>query len=274
MTMCIKRFKLIGLLLAIVWFQSAFPSTAVSLTADHRVVIAFNQIPADDFASIRTSFFIYYGHTSHGSQIMSGLSMLENENIGLYRRPSIYEPGTDLGNSGWDQRTRAYLNAHPGTNLVMWSWCGQLSWYSESAVNDYLGKMNYLETQYPNVIFVYMTGHLDGSGTSGTLYRNNNRIRSFCAANNKVLFDFADIESYDPGGNYYPDGSDQCEWCATWCDAHDCPDCNYCAHSHCFNCYQKGKAFWWMLAHLNGTSTSGEGSDDSGGSCFIRTIAY
>ena len=35
-------------------------------------------------------------------------------------------------------------------------------------------------------------------------------------------------------GDYYPDGSDACEWCYDWCAEHECPDCG-CAHSHCFN---------------------------------------
>ncbi len=125
--MSIKAFKCIGLLLTIVLFQSAWPAMAVSLTADHQAAIRFAGIPADSFTSIRSSFNIYYGHTSHGSQIMSGLSMLESENSGLFRRPDIREPGTDLGNAGWDQRTRDYLDTHPEINLVMWSWCGQLS---------------------------------------------------------------------------------------------------------------------------------------------------
>lgn len=150
----------------------------------------------------------------------------------------------------------------------MWSWCGQLSWYSEEEVNDYLTKMGQLEADYPNATFVYMTGHLDGSGSSGTLYTNNNRIRAFCSAHNKVVFDFADIESYDPDGNYYPDGSDWCEWCSTWCATHSCPSCDDCAHSQCFNCYLKGKVFWWMLVQLLGIVVPGSPSapgDSNGG---------
>ncbi|MBU8870977.1 MAG: hypothetical protein KOO60_08975 [Gemmatimonadales bacterium] len=70
--------------------------------------------------------------------------------------------------------------------------------------------MNQLELDFPDMVFVYMTGHLDGTGTDGVLYRSNNRIRNYCAANDKVLFDFADIESYDPDGEYYPDETDTC----------------------------------------------------------------
>ena len=66
----------------------------------------------------------------------------------------------------------------------------------------------------------------------------------------------SDIESYDPDGNYYPDASDDCGWCSTWCAGHSCPACGSCAHSHCFNCYLKGKAFWWMMARLAGWEPS------------------
>ena len=226
---------------------------AVPLTADHQSSNDFSDIPTTYFALVRSTFDIYYGHTSHGSQVITGLSMLENENSTLFDSPTIYDDyNIDLGNPSWISDTRNYLDNHPETNLVMWSWCGQLSWYEDSEVNDYLSKMTGLETEYPGVIFVYMTGHLDGGGPSDTLYTNNDRIRAYCTTNNKVLYDFADIESYNPDGTYYPYGTDWCEWCTSWCASHSCPTygCEDCAHSHCFNCYRKGKAFWWLLARL------------------------
>jgi len=136
--------------------------------------------------------------------------------------------------------------------VVVWSWCGGCSDNTEAGIAAYLAAMTQLELDYPQVAFVYMTGHLDGTGPDGNLYRSNEQIRAYCQAEDKLLFDFADIESWDPAGVYYPDETDACAWCTDWCAVEPCPDCGGCAHSHCFNCYLKGKGFWWLLARVSG----------------------
>ncbi len=65
--------------------------------------------------------------------------------------------------------------------------------------------MSGLEEDFPDVTFVYMTGHLDGNRLTVNLHLRNEQIRDYCRANEKFLYDFADIESYDPDGNYYLD---------------------------------------------------------------------
>jgi len=247
--------RFIALWLTVSLLTAAGATIAAGIRADHSCISEFEQIPPSVVADIASGYRIYYGHTSHGSQIMSGLDYLEAEN-GLYNQPVFHERSDDLGHNGdtsWVADMRTWLAGHPDYNMAMMSWCGGASDNTVTGINIYLDKMNELETDYPSVTFIYMTGHLDGGGPSGTLYRNNNLIRDYCSTNNKILFDFADIESYDPAGTYYPDESDNCGWCSTWCLSHSCCT-GTCAHSHCFNCYQKGKAWWWMMATIDGWS--------------------
>jgi hypothetical protein len=156
----------------------------------------------------------------------------------------------------WDgdaalNRTRAVADAGL-FDFSMWFWCGQQSWNSIETVQKYLDALDTLEWEYPGMRFVYMTGHTDGG--SATLTRNNQMVRDYVIANDKVLFDFADIESWDPDGNYYPMTDDSCPWCEGWCNTHpdECVFSCSCAHSHKFNCLLKAKAFWWMMARLAG----------------------
>ncbi len=224
-----------------------------SVLADHQAVAEFDNISTSVFQEVRNKAKIFYGHTSHGSQIMTGIDMLAAENS-LYASPSFDEMDSDLGHTGsvvWAEQTRTWLDANPETNVVMWSWCGGASDNTPEGITTYVQTMTQLETDYPTVAFIYMTGHLDGTGIDGLLYQNINRIREYCADTDKILFDFAYIDCWDPDGNFYPDETDACGWCTTWCASPACPDCASCAHSHCFNCYQKGKAFWWMMANIS-----------------------
>jgi len=230
-----------------------FITDAGELTADHGTADLAGTIPASIRQLVADSLNIFYGHTSHGSQIVTGLGLVEDEDASFVP-PSIHEVSSDLGHNGdtsWAPTTRQWLNNHPECNVVMWSWCGGCSDNTGAGIATYLAAMESLEAAYPDVVFIYMTGHLDGGGTGGNLYARNNQIREYCGEHEKVLFDFADIESYSPDGTYYPDGSDACEWCSQWCVGHSCEECS-CAHSHCFNCYRKGLAFWWLMAKLVG----------------------
>lgn len=258
--------------------------------ADHNC-IDIGMIPLEWATKARKELHIAYGHTSHGSQIIDGLLGLTN----LKKEPFVYKKGLlkqgsldlrdnpfdgwrDLGNPDnkvWVGLTREYLKKNKDINVVMWSWCGQMSTASTEYVQNYLDQMQALEGEFTHVRFVYMTGHLDGTGEEGILARNNNQIREFCKQNNKILFDFADIESYNPDGTYFGDkyANDMCEydsngdkkpdknWAKEWQESHtkgvDWYECKS-EHSEPVNANMKAYAFWWLAARLGGWDGTSE----------------
>jgi hypothetical protein len=240
-----------------------------------------DRIPEAWINAAKKNIRIAYGHTSHGSQIISGMERLYlsnklysfgNSNFGNKLVIFDREPEGDLGNpdrEAWAQRTREYLRSWGDVNVVMWSWCGQVSSANSQDILTYLELMQELENDFPEIVFVYMTGHLDGTGERGNLAIRNNQIRQFCREKNKVLFDFADVESHDPDGRYLLDkfADDGCyyryqnekrNWADEWCEQHpgNCESYD-CAHSRSLNCDLKARAFWWMMARLAGWEGAG-----------------
>jgi hypothetical protein len=263
-----------------------------AIIADHNSTAAFWSIPADDINNAKASLHIAYGHTSHGSQLITGMDGLIGFMNGKGYPTNLYawayggapaaldlHDGAMDGDVGyypdWVDNTRSYLGTpdpgtgrgttHPATNVIIWSWCGQAASQTEQSMIDvYLAPMTQLEQDYPGVKFIYMTGHLDGTGLTGNLNVRNQQIRDYCIANNKILYDFADIESYDPDGlvNYmilY--ANDNCDyqgghnWAIDWQNSHtenvDWYDCDP-AHTQALNGNLKAYAVWWLWARLAG----------------------
>lgn len=272
-----RKFRMIFPIILIVLLPSGL--LAQGIVADHNVIDEFEDIPDSYITQVKDDFKIAYGHTSHGSQPITGMTVLQEQfgaafnftrvEYGCNADTFICDryPAGDLGHTGdltWETNTRNLLNNHPEyqRNVVIWSWCGGVSDNTVDGINTYLTAMDQLEQDYPEVTFVYMTGHLWNGviGTRANTDARNLQIRNWAKANNKILFDFADIESWDPDGGDHRDDTDACQWCSDYCADHpEIPSCNvstcstyYCRHSHCFNCYQKGKAFWWMLARMAG----------------------
>jgi hypothetical protein len=294
----IERLSVCALVCIVVTSSCVFAQEAI--VADH-TKINIHAIPQSAIEQAKNSLHIAYGHTSHGSQIATGMTGLVAFMNGLGYPNNLYDwsesdtsgtalhlrdyysdfpeagdlgeaTSTNLDDYAWYSATQSYLSkpANSQVNVMMWSWCGGVSRSTEAGIDMYLSLMTQLEQQFPNVTFVYMTGHLDGSGADGNLHLRNEQIRQYCLANNKILFDFADIESYDPDAqtNYMVlDAADTCDydsdnngsrdknWAIDWQNAHtedvDWYSCSS-AHSQPLNANMKAAAAWWLWARLAG----------------------
>lgn len=253
------------------------------------------QVPESAIVKAKQDLHIAYGHTSHGSQLTEGMTGLVAFMNGKGYPINLYawnNGGTDgaldlhdyamEGDVGyypdWVNNTRNYLGtpnpetgrgsgSHADVNVIIWSWCGQVSskYAAGTLQSEYINPMVQLENDYPGVKFVYMTGHLDHWDDANNKAANQT-IRDFCIANNKILYDFADIESYDPDGNFYQYAGDDCSyysangtqlgnWAVNWQSTHtvnvDWFDCGS-AHSEPLNANRKAYAAWWLWAALAG----------------------
>jgi hypothetical protein len=203
---------------------------------DHRHT-NLSQIPDEYINAAKQNLIIRYFRRSHGSQVdkggMAALRRYSTEYDSKYRfdkdptaktssdvlylstQASSEWNSLDFENDTWVAITRNYLDdaANADVNVVMWAWSS--NFYLCSAT-DYVNDMEMLIGEYgPNgskgravpVTFIFQTACGQQSSERNSLvYEGNKIIREHCSTHNRILFDFRDLENYDPDGNYYGDG--------------------------------------------------------------------
>jgi hypothetical protein len=304
-------------------FMLFFLSVGSAWTGAQPVIIGHDQahledlkdIPAEWIDSAKAKLKVAYFHTSHGSQINSGLAPLdafmggkgiyltgEDGGTGTMYFDDHYGPDLSNREGTFDDETRTFLDdpANGEVNVIIWSWC-QIIGHDGDEDPGYCSNMDSLIAEYgPDgskiksgvrtvpVQFVYMTGHLNGQGEEGRTNEINNYIRTHCIANERILYDFADIESYDPDDTYFLDdyANDECtymvngerigNWATEWAEGRTMMDGEedtvhnelnggqwyHCtpAHTHAVNGNMKAYAAWYLFARLAGW----EGPDTAG----------
>jgi len=233
-------------------------------------------------AAAQTNIRWHYAHTSHGSQLTTGLQRLEELDMRYdVARGRRYLPATPEALNIFDGQahdtyitpeeywrssagigyTQAVLDNNPSINVSGWSWCTQPNSYSAEDVQDYLDQMAAFEVQYPEVTFVYMTGnaqtgpgnHYNTNLAQGyNRYLRNEQIRDWVnGSENRVLFDFADLDSWwlDPDTGLW----EQATYTYNGVDVpyeHPHYNLNQAGHTSYENCENKGRAVWVMMAEI------------------------
>ncbi|MBP1658842.1 MAG: hypothetical protein H6P95_34 [Candidatus Aminicenantes bacterium] len=280
------------LLLALFGGRGSASAKKPSIIVDHACT-KIEKIPGEWIEKAKKTLHIAYGFTSHGSQLVTGMAGLVTwekggpqysfngggKNGALDLRAFAGNFGNlgiahdlnqditfNMNRTAWEKATRKYLATNPGVNVVMWAWCYGAN-TSDANIDLYLDLMSGLERDFPDITFVYQTGRTSGPGYGTRDAACNQRIRDYCRANGKVLYDFYDIECYDPDGTYYGDKLVNCmcdydsdgdrvrdrNWAVEWQNAHpgEWYDCRS-EHSHPLNANLKAYAAWWLWARLAG----------------------
>jgi hypothetical protein len=199
----------------VLWLSAAL---APAVVIDHTDVAGVASLPQSTMNAIGQQKW-YFTHASVGGNMIDGMNTLHATNSARYQLqtssagatpPTTTTPGIiyeyNRGNPGWSSKFTIFHDTvdagwrSPKVNFAMDKLC-----YIDPDANSttYTSSMSALEASYPATTFVYTTIPLTTGSDGDNVQRNqyNAAVRGYCQTNNKLLFDIADIEAYDPAGN-------------------------------------------------------------------------
>lgn len=194
----------------IIYVDPAQSAAAAAIIIDHNCV-DLSVIP-DSYLPKAAALRMLMRHASVGDGINWGLDCLAGskptQSACSGFPPGKYDRGNwrleNRGNPGWKAKVDdlvAQAASRAGDfDVFTMKFCYIDALGSSQPDWEYFrSRMEQLEADYPGKKFVWWTIPLTRDGQPGTdLF--NAQVRSYCAANGKILFDIADMECHEPNG--------------------------------------------------------------------------
>jgi len=215
-------------------------SLAAGQIIDHTDIDGVSSLPQSVMDAVGEQKW-FFAHASVGLNMLQGMSSLHSADPGRYQLtdtavgfsssdpdiaaapPAPTQDGTiyewPRGNPSWSEKFARFAASvetsgwhSPSVDVCMDKLCF-IDLGADAAV--YIASMTALEVAYPDTVFVYTTEPLVTleSGlprdeemlkqTNVHHHQYNEAVRAHCQGNGGILLDIADIEAYDPDGNYH-----------------------------------------------------------------------
>jgi hypothetical protein len=229
-----KKYSLLVIILSFCLFtiHPAIASTTPGITLDSTVLQSSNivvnhtnwdwyEIQSQQVTDRVAAQKIYFTHASVGGNILEGFDRLNTNNPAKYPltqansgdwppadtvNGTIYE--YQRGNPGWEDKISGFETCidngwhNAKASIVMNKFC-----YIDQDADwtAYRNSMTALEAEYPNTKFVYWSMPITTDSGSDQVLRDvfNQNLRNWIATqDDKLFFDIADIEAWNPAGEH------------------------------------------------------------------------
>jgi hypothetical protein len=200
--------------------QTPKPTILGNIIIDHTNWNLYNSESQDVLDNV-AKLKIFFAHASVGANILTGMSALNESNSSKYPLSQVSSgaspPATTVngtiyeyprGNPGWAAKVSGFEtdvdNGWHGSkvDIAMYKFC-----YIDPGADFkvYIDSLSSLEAKYPDTKFVYWTMPLTANDDSDEVLRAkfNNNLRNWInGQDNKILFDIADIEAWNPNNEH------------------------------------------------------------------------
>jgi hypothetical protein len=178
---------------------------------------------------------------SVGGNISDGLDLIYHDDNRFDRsRWNFYA----RGNPGWEAKISDFVSSTVAEQNNYDVFCMKFCYIDPDAeFHKYRDSLLYLENLFPSKKIIWWTMPIQTSGNTNRQDFNDS-VRAYAAANRKVLFDIADIESHNVAGAKRVDGSNrELMWDEWTYDG---------GHLNSEGARRVASAFWMMMARVAG----------------------